>query len=65
MDIAQVPQYTRFMGKFASLLAIVCLAVFAASATVQAVSADAMALADSGTMALRANWFAQRQRLRR
>ena len=44
MDIARVPQYTRFMGKLASLFAIVVLAVFATSATVQAVSADAMAL---------------------
>lgn len=43
MDIAQVPQYMRFMGKLASLFAIVVLAVFAASTTLQAVSANAMA----------------------
>jgi len=52
MDIARVWQYIGFMGKFASRLAIVVLAVFAASATVQAVSADTMALADGGTMAM-------------
>ncbi|MDP2740221.1 MAG: hypothetical protein Q8O82_16315 [Pseudorhodobacter sp.] len=52
MDIARVWQYIGSMGKFASRLAIVVLAVFAASATVQAVSADAMALADGGTMAM-------------
>ena len=52
MDIARVWQYTRFMGKLASLFAIVVLVVFAASTALQAARANAMALADGGTMAM-------------
>lgn len=56
MDILRVPKYMDSMRRYASLLVIVFLAVFAASTIVHAVSANAMALdmamGDGGAMSM-------------